>query len=626
MELYRYSLVAVVCLMAYVAWQQFSISATGRHSRMHLLFGFLASSIAIHDCLWIIRLAQASAEIAHGINMVQWFLSWCMLFFLVSFIDFYLFGKLWWLGQFAGVFCSILILATIILPRGGFYTGLPVVKSTVLPWGERFLAPNYSGQFTLLYGIVVPAMFCFLVAAFILTFKKERQSPHFWKCPTLTIALALILITLCHDVLVDFLPGLKYPVRLQHAGTVFLLLVMNYSMTNQLYRVARLHDQLRDSEDRLRLMVDNVPGVIYRLRFSPDGHSDVLSISGRIGDVLGEIPTGMSIMEHFTAGLLPPDREKCLLVSEESRIHQTPFTFEGRFLAPSGELRWLKLSALPTFYPDGTIIYAGIILDETTQWNSRQEQERLTRELQQSTEEQEAMLYVSTHDLRAPLLNIRGFSAELRTSLDTIQKHLPLQDPEMAAESSSINEAMMFIDKSAERMGHLLDGLLLVSRSRRIPLVPENLSMAPILENVFGVCQFRIRQLSAVIHTGDLPDCFADSNMLTQVWSNLLDNALKYSKPNLPPEIHISGFKDGEFCVYSIQDNGIGFPQEYAPTLFRLFQRLNPNSGIEGTGIGLTIVQRFLKRMGGTIDVTSNPNIGSTFTIRLPQVDSIIRT
>lgn len=625
MELYRYSLVAVVCLMAYVAWQQFSISATGRHSRMHLLFGFLASTIALHDSLWIIRMNQASAEIAHAINMVQWFFSWCMLFFLISFIDYYLVGKLQWLGKFAGIFCFILIVCTILLPRGGYYSGLPDVKVTTLPWGETFLAPDYGGQFTLLYAIVVLATLCFIVAVFVLTLKNERKSLHYWKHPTLTIALALILLALCHDVLVDFLPNLKYPIRLQHAGTVFLLLVMHYSMTDQIYRVARLHDQLRESEDRLRLMVDNVPGVLYRLRFHPDGHSDLLSISGRIGDVLGEIPVGMSIMEHFIAGLIPTDREQCLLLSEETRIHQTPFSFEGRFLAKSGELRWLKLSALPTPHSDGTVIYAGIILDETAQWHSRQEQERLTRELQQSTEEQEAMLYVSSHDLRAPLLNIRGFSSELRTSLEILQKRFPIEDSETANENASIQEDMAFIDKSAERMGHLLDGLLLVSRSRRIPMEPERLSMQQVLENVFGVYQFRIRQLSAVIHTGDLPDCHADSNMLTQVWGNLLDNALKYSKPNLPPEIHITGHKDGEFSVYFIQDNGIGFPQEYAPTLFRLFQRLNPNSEVEGTGVGLTIVQRFLKRMGGSIDVTSNPDHGSTFTIRLPHADSIIR-
>lgn len=622
-DLYRYSIIVVISLMGYVSFQQLSVYFFRKQDRIHLYFSGLAFFIFLQNVLFMFRVEQSSVMVAHSLQRAQWFISWLTLAALLVYIDMYIFGRLHKLAKAGIVFAVATSLMQILLPYGGLYSSLPVIEHLRQPWGEEFFDPSYHQSLTLLYPLVLFITQLLLVAAFIVALRHESKSPYYQGIPYLTIAVGLILLGVAYDIAIDLLPSLYHGIRLRHATTVMLLLIMDTTMIHKLYRVAKLHTQLKENEEQLQLMVDNVPGVLYRLKFLFDGSSELLSIRGRIQEVLGEIPPKLNVLEYFTARLAPKDRDRCKALTIETRQNHQPFNFEGLYLNPLGEQKLLKISSSSCPNPDGSITYSGVILDETQQWLSGREHHRLSSELQQSTEELESMLYVTSHDLKAPLLNIRGFSSELKTTVEELKSALP-NTAEVEADKKSLTDCLQFIDKSAGRMGLLLDGLLLVSRSRRIPMEISRVSVSQLLTSVLEIHQFRIRQENATILISELPDCMGDLNMLTQVWSNLIDNSLKYKHPDRAPLIRIEGRVEEDSSIYTIRDNGLGFATEHAANLFQLFHRLNPSKSVEGTGIGLTVVKRFLQRMGGSIEAIGWPGQGAEFVIRLPLPDTII--
>jgi light-regulated signal transduction histidine kinase (bacteriophytochrome) len=127
-----------------------------------------------------------------------------------------------------------------------------------------------------------------------------------------------------------------------------------------------------------------------------------------------------------------------------------------------------------------------------------------------------------------------------------------------------------------------------------------------------------IREAGATVTVEDLPTVMADGAQLAQVFTNLIGNALKYRRPDVPPEVRISAERRGKFWRLAVQDNGIGIEAEYFERIFVIFQRLHTREEYEGTGIGLAVVRRIVERHGGRIGVESTPGEGSTFFFTLP--------
>jgi light-regulated signal transduction histidine kinase (bacteriophytochrome) len=250
---------------------------------------------------------------------------------------------------------------------------------------------------------------------------------------------------------------------------------------------------------------------------------------------------------------------------------------------------------------------------------------RFNQELERSNRELEDFAYVVSHDLRAPLVNIQGFSRELALSCERLRSVLAeIQVPKLEKTELSvlldedIPESLEFITTNSAKMDLLLTGVLELSRVGRAPLRIRRLDMNHILPEIVSSVTFDIEQAGASIQVDTLPPCQGDQTQIGQVFSNLLGNALKYRDPNRPAMIRVSGREASGEVVYSVEDNGVGIAAEHRDAIYKIFHRLDPQRGT-GEGLGLTIVRRVLERHGGKIWVESEPNKGSTFYVSLPK-------
>jgi len=240
----------------------------------------------------------------------------------------------------------------------------------------------------------------------------------------------------------------------------------------------------------------------------------------------------------------------------------------------------------------------------------------MNEQLKTKNKELEQILFVASHDLRAPLVNVAGFSQELSETLQgAIERGL---DPEIAEDMS---QSVTFIRKSADKMDTLLTGLLKLSRLGRAALTITTLPMAALIERVIAENEYQIRTVGATLRISPLPDCIGDTVAMNQVLTNLLNNALKYHDPSRPPVIQISGKNENGRSVYCIADNGIGIAPIHQERIFEVFHRLDPHNP-DGEGLGLAIVRQNLGRMGGSVWLESTPGTGSQFYIAMPAAPS----
>ncbi|MEE8373030.1 MAG: ATP-binding protein, partial [Dehalococcoidia bacterium] len=218
----------------------------------------------------------------------------------------------------------------------------------------------------------------------------------------------------------------------------------------------------------------------------------------------------------------------------------------------------------------------------------------------------------------------QGFSKELGYSLDEMASILESEGvpPEVRAKLNSILEsdiadALSYIRTSISKMDSLLSGLLRLSRLGRAALNFEQLNMNELVSDIEMAFEYRIKEAGVKLEIGVLPPCQGDAVQVNQIFSNLLDNALKYLDPERPGIISVTGEeKDGE-AVYCVEDNGMGIAGEHQKKVFEIFHRLNP-AGTTGEGLGLNIIKKILTRHNGRIWVESEAGAGSRFYVLLP--------
>jgi signal transduction histidine kinase len=245
--------------------------------------------------------------------------------------------------------------------------------------------------------------------------------------------------------------------------------------------------------------------------------------------------------------------------------------------------------------------YAGLSI-ENSRLNSELERrvEERTAQLEAANRELESFSYSVSHDLRAPLRAINGFSTIL-----------------IADFSDQLSgEAQNFLQKiilSAKKMSILIDDLLDFSRLGRKPIQKQDVDPNIIVHAVIDSLETEMLPHPIQWSLGALPNVYADPMLLQQVYANLIGNAVKYSRNRQPAQVEIGSFTKDKQTIYFVRDNGAGFDMAYAEKLFGVFQRLHREEEFEGTGIGLATVQRILHRHGGRIWAESELQKGATF-------------
>lgn len=265
------------------------------------------------------------------------------------------------------------------------------------------------------------------------------------------------------------------------------------------------------------------------------------------------------------------------------------------------------------------------IYDDVTEKKSAEDAiKKLNLELVEKNNELEQLIFVASHDLRSPLVNIQGFSKELiehfnqiKIMLENIKELVTDRNKLNALLEEEIPESLRYILTSVHKMDSLLAGILKLSRMGRTAMIIKELNMNKLVSDIIKTFEFKIKDMNLNLEINDLPNCKADEIMMIQVFSNLIDNALKYLPDTRPGKIKISGIKKAEEIIYCVEDNGIGIAVEHHQKIFEMFYRLN-TSKIKGDGIGLSIIKKTLERHNGKVWVESELDKGSKFFISLP--------
>jgi len=229
-----------------------------------------------------------------------------------------------------------------------------------------------------------------------------------------------------------------------------------------------------------------------------------------------------------------------------------------------------------------------------------------TAELASTNRELEAFSYSVSHDLRAPLRAINGFSRMLA---------------EDHADDLSVEAQAMLdvISASATKMGHLIDDLLGFSRLARQPLSQVRIDMTALARSIAAEVRAALPDRSIELIVDELPPAHGEPGLIRQALTNLIQNAVKFSEERSPARIVVSQREEaGGQTEYFVRDNGVGFDMRYADKLFGVFQRLHRDDEFEGTGVGLAIVQRIVHRHGGRIRAESEVGKGATFYFTIP--------
>jgi signal transduction histidine kinase len=261
-----------------------------------------------------------------------------------------------------------------------------------------------------------------------------------------------------------------------------------------------------------------------------------------------------------------------------------------------------------------------------------------TADLREANNEIQRFAYIVSHDLRSPLVNIMGFTSELEQLRADIFRRIaalgraaasvplvpvaagevePMLDSEDKQLSQDFGEALGFIKSSIAKMDRLITAILNLTREGRRDFEPVEIDTREMIEAIVTTVAHQASEAQAQIRVAPLPDITSDRLALEQIFSNLIDNALKYLKPGVPGDISVRGRTKLGFAIFEISDNGRGIDPKDHQRIFDLFRRAGTQDK-PGQGIGLAHVRALVRRLGGTMSVSSELHNGSTFTITLP--------
>lgn len=392
------------------------------------------------------------------------------------------------------------------------------------------------------------------------------------------------------------------------AGATFVILFL--AMLASAVDQQRIQGELRAGEERFRAAVQAVRGVLWTN--DPQGRMT--------GEQSGWASlTGQTRAEYegfgWAEAVHPEDRQPSIDAWNATVAARRTFVHEHRVRARDGLWRHFSIRAIPVLDAHGAIReWVGVHTDIT-------EQREAEAELRESNEELQRYAYIVSHDLRAPLVNVMGFTSELEAVRQELRELLS-DHPQGARIDDEISEALGFIQAAIAKMERLIAAILKLSREGRRRFLPEPLDMTALVRGIANAQRHQADRKGATVTVAeDLPGIVADRLAVEQVFGNLIDNALKYLDPARPGRIAITARPaPGNRIRFTVADNGRGIPPQDHGRIFELFRR----SGAQdqpGEGIGLASVKALVRALGGRIEVSSQPGAGAgaTFVVTLPR-------
>jgi PAS domain S-box-containing protein len=392
------------------------------------------------------------------------------------------------------------------------------------------------------------------------------------------------------------------------ALTLSVAAAMIHLMAEQLRRSLR---QARESEaalaageERYRLITEVMSDYTFSTRVDPDGSVHQEWVAGAF-----ERMTGYPFQEFLARGgwraaLYPEDRaqdDRDLRTLQSNR----PVVSELRTLSRSGDVRWVRVYGHPVWSDEeGRLVgIYGAVQDVSERKRVEVEREALIRELEAKNAELERFTYTASHDLKSPLVTVRGFLSYLERDAVT-------------GNHERLRSDIQRIRDATAKMQRLLDELLELSRVGRVVSAPKSISLGALAREGVELIAGRLEQGGVKVSVApDLPEVWGDRVRLLQVMQNLLDNAVKFMGDQSRPTIEI-GYRPEGSVVY-VRDNGVGVEGRYQDRIFGLFDKLDPDSS--GSGVGLALVRRIVELHGGRAWVESEGRgQGATFCFTLP--------
>ena len=369
---------------------------------------------------------------------------------------------------------------------------------------------------------------------------------------------------------------------------------------------------LQESESRLRQLIASLPQLVWTCL--PDGQCDYLS---QQWVTYTGIPEEEQLGFKWLDRLHPDDRELTVQRWSQAVENDTDFRVEFRIRNHQGNYRWFDTIATRLYDTDGTLIkWFGTNTDieekkkvslQIRQLNSELEQrvKERTAQLEVANKELQSFSFSVSHDLRAPLRHIDGYSDML---LETHQDQLDDEGKKMLG----------IVKERAIKMGSLIDNLLEFSRMGRRDMSSQFIDSSQLVEEVYKDLIALEPKRNIAFTVQSLKNVKGDYAMMKQVWSNLISNAIKYTQNEEHATIEIGTFSQQKEIGYYIKDNGAGFNMKYSDNLFKVFQRLHKEADFKGTGVGLALAQRIIQRHGGRIWAEAEEKQGATFYFTLP--------
>ena len=381
-------------------------------------------------------------------------------------------------------------------------------------------------------------------------------------------------------------------------------------ITRDISERKRMEADLRLSEERYRIVSSVISDYTFFTRCDADGSLHMVWMAGAFEKITGYSPEEFDLIGGWAATVHPDDVEIDQQDMRQLHANQRVIS-EIRTIRKNGTVCWVRVYAHPVWDSDANQLVGiyGAVQDINEQKRIEQEREGLIHELEAKNAELVQFTYMVSHDLKAPIITIKGFLGFLSQDAAT-------------GNIDRIEKDVQRIGEAADKMHHLLNDLLELSRIGRLMREPEDVNLQELVSEVEQTLEVSLgRRNLRVTVQGLLPVVHGDRQRLMEVLQNLLENAIKFLGDQPEPLVEIGQRTRTEVGLVTIyvRDNGIGIAPQFHERIFGLFNRLDPN--VEGTGVGLALVKRIIEFHGGRIWVESEAGAGSTFVFTLPEAD-----